>query len=78
MKNTKSGTNNEISTKGKKYQRKFPNFTKMAALIPGHPVQKNCNPLPSLQSCIPSSKYLFYLVLWDLFDKFILSVFGGI
>ena len=27
----------------------------------------NCNPLPSLQSCTSFSKYLFYLVLWDLF-----------
>ena len=31
----------------------------------------NFNPLPSLQSCTSSPKYLFYLVLWDLFVKFI-------
>ena len=37
----------------------------------------NCNPVPSLQSCTSTSKYLFYLVLWDLFVKFI-HVFGGI
>ena len=37
----------------------------------------NRNPLPSLQSCISFSKYLFYLVLWDLFINFI-DVFGGI
>ena len=53
----------------------------MAVLISGHPAQKsnlmNCNPFPSLQSCTSSWKYLFYLVLWDLFIKFI-SVVGGI
>ena len=37
----------------------------------------NCNPLLSMQSCISSSKYLFYLVLWELFIKRI-HVFGGI
>ena len=37
----------------------------------------NCNPLPSLHSCTPFSKYLFYLVLCDLFITFI-RVFGGI
>ena len=31
----------------------------------------NFNPLPSLQTCTSSSKYLLYLVLWDLFVKFI-------
>ena len=37
----------------------------------------NCNSLPSLQFCTPSSKHLFYLVLGDLFNKFI-HVFGDI
>ena len=55
---------------------KVQNFTRMAALISGHPVQKSiaihfhpCNPY--------TSKYLFFLVLWDLFIKLI-RVFGGI
>ena len=37
----------------------------------------NCNPLLSLQSRTSSSKYRFYLVLWNLFIKSI-RVFGGI
>ena len=72
--------------KAKKYQltgeisyKKVQNFTRMAALISGHPAQKSiardshpCNPI--LRS---TSKYLFYVVLWDLFIKFI-RVFSGI
>ena len=37
----------------------------------------SCNPLPSFHSCTPSSKYLFYLVLWGLSVKSI-CVFDGI
>ena len=56
------------TVKTRKYkndQYKVQYFTRMAALISGHPVQKsvlmNCNLLPSLKSCTSSSKYLFYL-----------------
>ena len=36
----------------------------------------NRNPLLSLQSCTSTSKYLFYLLWWDLFSIFI-CVFGS-
>ena len=45
----------------------------MAALISRHPVQKSVavHFNPSRQSCTSTSKYLFYLVLWNPFMKFI-------
>ena len=50
----------------------------MAALISGQLSKNQLQyPLSFLQSCTSSSKYLFYLVLWDLYIKFI-RVFGGI
>ena len=58
------------SVKAKKYQvrekndqEKVQNFTRIVALISGHPVQK--------------SIAIHFHVLWDLFIKFI-CIFGGI
>ena len=58
--------------------KRFKNLSRMAALIFGHLscLKINCNPLLS-SSYASSSKYLFYVVLLDLFVKFS-RVFGGI
>ena len=61
----------------KKFKKNPTNFTRMADLISGHPVQKSiafhfhpCNHLH-----LPQKK--FYVVLWDLLIKFI-RTFGGV
>ena len=68
----------KYSTKRKKLTNKrfkiSPGWKFWWAICPG---KINCNPLPSVQSCTFTAKYLSYLVSWDLVDKFLL-VFGGI
>ena len=64
--------------RGKMTNKRFKISPEWQLLICGHAVPKiNRNPLLSMQSCTSSSKYLSYLVLWDLFLNFIV-VFGGI
>ena len=72
MRKVKKKKNKEISTKKKKILVKGLNVYQNGSFDFWTSCTKiNCNPLPSLQSCTPSSKYLFYFVLENLFDKFI-------
>ena len=73
----KMGKRKEISTTTKKWQIKGLKFHQNGGFDFWTSCQKiNCNPLPSLQSCTSTSKYLLHLVLWDPFIKFI-RAFGG-